>query len=72
MPRPSTLPEPWLSLAEKLGGVQALCDALNTAPATIHHWAHGHRTPSGTAMMAIENLFWNNDLDSPWGGGQRG
>jgi DNA-binding transcriptional regulator YiaG len=51
MPRPTTLPEPWISLARKLGGVQGLADALGVAPNTIYRWAHGQRKLSGPARL---------------------
>ena len=65
MPRPTTLPEPWLSLAKKLGGVGALAVALGTTPRTINQWAHGTRTPRGTARVAILAIFVNNKLAPP-------
>ena len=56
MPRPSTLPEPFLSLAARLGGVQRVADALLTTPRTIHRWAHGVRKPNRQAQAMIDAL----------------
>ena len=57
MPRPTTLPDPWRSLAAKLGGVQALADALHASPRSIHQWAHGTRKPSRQAQVLIDALM---------------
>jgi transcriptional regulator with XRE-family HTH domain len=63
--RPTTLPEPWRSLAAKLGGVQALAEALGTSRRTLDHWARGDRTPGGTAQVAISALFRAHHLEPP-------
>ena len=39
MPRPTELPEPWRSMAEKLGGVQAIADVLEVDVRTVRRWA---------------------------------
>lgn len=65
MPRPSTLPEPWRTLAVRLGGVQALADALHSSPRTVHQWAHGQRRPQGPARAAIQALFAAHGLAVP-------
>ena len=65
MGRPPTLPEPWRSLAAKLGGVEALAAALGTTRRTLDHWARGDRHPGGTARQAIRALFEAHDLESP-------
>lgn len=57
MPRPSTLPEPWRTLAEKLGGVQALANALHSSTRTINRWANGQRIPRGPALELIRQVF---------------
>jgi DNA-binding transcriptional regulator YiaG len=66
MPRPDSLPEPWHSLAEKLGGVQAFADAMFSTPRAIHQWAHGKRTPRGPARAMLEELFQRHGLTAPW------
>ena len=65
MPHPITQPEPWRSLAVRLGGVGALAEALGTSPRTLDHWARGDRHPGGTARMAILSLFAAHGLDPP-------
>ena len=65
MPRPTTLPDPWRSLAEKLGGVGALASALGATRRTLDHWARGDRTPGGTAQKAIAALFAAHKLEPP-------
>ena len=65
MPRPTTLPEPWRTLAARLGSVQALADALGTAPRTINQWAMSERSPRGTARIAIMALFRRHKVEPP-------
>lgn len=65
MPRPSTLPEPWRSMADKLGGVQALADALHSDPRTINRWATGERVPRGPALELIRLEFTKARLPIP-------
>lgn len=56
MARPSTLPEPWRSLALELGGVQALADALGVTPLTIRRYASGEIKMGGPARKLFEAL----------------
>ena len=65
MPRPTTLPEPWRTLAVRLGGVQALADALHSSPRTIRQWAHAQRRPQGPAQAAIAALFAAQGIPAP-------
>lgn len=65
MPRPSTLPEPWRSLATRLGGVSELAKALGTVPRTINDWAMGTRTPRGPAWLLIQKVFTEAGLPIP-------
>ena len=65
MGRPPTLPEPWRSLAARLGGVEALAAALGTTRRTLDHWARGDRSPSGTSRQAIRALFAAHGFESP-------
>jgi len=51
MPRPTTLPAPWLSLARKLGGVGALAVAMGVTPRTINRWAKCEMWMSGSARV---------------------
>ena len=65
MPRPTTLPAPWDRLAEILGGVAQVADALGTVPRTINQWAKRERTPRGPARKLIEQVFRANGIDPP-------
>jgi hypothetical protein len=65
MSRPTTLPEPWRSLAAKLGGVGPLADALGVPPRTLRRWAQGERHASRTAQMTIDALFQSHHLEPP-------
>ena len=61
MSRPSTLPEPWRSLADKLGGVQALADVLLCDVRTVRRWANGETKPDRRAWEWIRAAFqWAN------------
>jgi len=64
MSRPTTLPEPWRSLAEKLGGVQALADRLGITTRTINRWANGQMGMSGTARKLFEALCQGCGIDA--------
>lgn len=63
MARPTTLREPWRSLAERLGGVGALAEALGADRRTVTRWACGDRQPSATAQIAIDALFRREGLE---------
>ena len=65
MPRPTTLPEPWRSLADALGGVQALSEELHSDPRTIRRWAAAERTPGGPARALIDALFRAHGIEPP-------
>lgn len=65
MSRPTTLPEPWRSLADKLGGVQALADALHSDPRTVGRWAAGERTPRGPARALVDALCKRLHVPAP-------
>ena len=57
MARPITLPEPWRSLALKLGGVQALADRLGTTPRTINRWANGKMGMNGLEFVLFDSSW---------------
>ena len=57
MGRPTTLPEPWRSLALRLGGVQALADYFGVTPRTIGRWAAGDMRMSGPARKMFEAVL---------------
>ena len=65
MPRPTTLTEPWRSLAERLGGVQALADALHSAPRSVRQWAAGERRPRGPVLALLAQLLERYGLTPP-------
>ena len=56
MPRPTTLPEPFLSLAQKLGGVQALADALGVTRRTLNRYGTGEIKMGGSARILFLRL----------------
>ena len=66
MPRPSTLPAPWSLLAEKLGGVQALADAMLCDVRTVRRWANGETSPDRRAREWILAAFRQAKLPEPW------
>ena len=65
MPRPTTLPSPWLELSEKLGGVSALATTLGVRPNTVFYWARRQRRPNGAAWAYIEHVFAANGIEPP-------
>ena len=62
MGRPTTLPPEWQALADKLGGVKALCERLGCAERTLRHWASGDRQPSKPVQKVIEDLCHENGI----------
>ena len=66
MPRPTTLPEPWASLAAKLGGVRQLADALICDARTLHRWAHGDTKPDRRARDVIQHVFRHYGVQAPY------
>ena len=65
MPRPTSLPEPWRSLALRVGGVEALAEALHSNVSTVRRWAHEERSPAGPARALIRALFEAHGIDPP-------
>lgn len=63
--RPVTLPSPWKELAETMGGVQAVADALASSPRTVRQWAHGERTPRGPSRVLVDRLFRRHKIQVP-------
>lgn len=63
MTRPMNIPDPWRSLAVKLGGVQLLADALHSSPRTINRWANSQRMPRGPALELIRQVFAANGIE---------
>lgn len=60
-----SLPEPWLSLARKLGGVEALAERLHTTTRSVNRWAKGERVPSGMEQVYIRWVFAEFDVSPP-------
>ena len=79
MSRPTTLPEPWRSLAAELerrwldthpgqscpGGVTLTAEALESSTKAVYQWAHGQRAPRGPARRLIDQLFRDCGLEPP-------
>jgi transcriptional regulator with XRE-family HTH domain len=65
MGRPTTLPEPWRSLAEKLGSVQALADVLLCDVRTVNRWANGETQPDRRAREWIQAAFHQAGIPPP-------
>lgn len=65
MPRPTTLPEPWRTLAVRLGGVYALALALYSDERTVRRWARRERLPRGPAVARIAELFRRYHMEPP-------
>ncbi len=81
MPRPTTLPEPWRSLAAELerrwladaghdgqscpGGVTLAAEALRCSPVTLRRWAAGTQPPDPRAQAWIQSVFRSCGLEPP-------
>lgn len=57
MARPSTLPEPWRSLALKLGSVQALADTLGVHRSAINRYALGQMKMKKSVQILFDQLL---------------
>ena len=64
MPRSTTLPEPWRSLAERLGGVGALAEAFGVERLTVRRWAKGERKLEGPAKKLFEALLREHKIEA--------
>ena len=81
MPRPTTLPEPWRSLAAELerrwladaghdgqscpGGVTLAAEALRCSVRTLRNWAHGETTPNQRDLVVLRSVFRGQGLEPP-------
>ena len=63
--RPTTLPEPWRSLAIAVGGVAPLSALLCSSQDAIHSWANGTRHPRGPTLKLIREMFWAFGINPP-------
>jgi hypothetical protein len=61
--RPNTLPEPWRTLAERAGGVEALGRVFVVTPRAIHRWAHGTYPMAAPHKIVFERLLKEAGLD---------
>jgi len=67
MPRPTTLPEPWQTLAARVGGVQALADRFCVVPSSVYYWSRQQRGMSRMAKMVLQQLLKELDIkDTAW------
>lgn len=57
MARPSTLPEPWRSMALKLGSVQALADKLGVHRSAINRYALGQMEMKKSVQILFDQLL---------------
>ena len=60
--RPSTLPEPWHTLAEKAGGVGELAERLGVSVRALRDWAHGKAKPIKVFDDKIKRLAKKLDV----------
>lgn len=66
MSRAPGLPEPWLSLAHAMGGVEALADKLQTTRWSVWAWANGHREPGPHVRDAVNDLARRLGVKEPF------
>jgi hypothetical protein len=52
-------------MADKLGGVQALADALLCSPRTVNRWATGDTIPDARSWAWIDDVFKRNRIKPP-------
>jgi len=65
MGRPTTLPEPWCSLADRLGGVGAAAALWGVTPRTVGRWATREMGISGPARALVLQSFRDVKIDPP-------
>ena len=65
--RPSTLPEPWATLAAACGGVGPLADALQVSGRTLHRWGLGMRPRSIAVRRRVEIVARRYGVSDPFG-----
>lgn len=65
MGRPSTLPEPWLSLATAYGGVQRLAEACGVSERQLRRWGTGVR-PGAMVRKAVNAMARRRGIAEPW------
>jgi transcriptional regulator with XRE-family HTH domain len=65
MPRPMTLPPPWLDLAHHIGGVSGIAWRCGVSPSTVYRWARGISTPSEEHQEHLCDVFDDYSLPQP-------
>jgi hypothetical protein len=56
MGRPVSMPEPWRSLAGKMGGVKALAKAFGAPERSLRRWATGETPAPGPVRVILQQL----------------
>lgn len=64
--RPTTLPSPWRELAEHVGGVMALAEALGVERRTLERWGARERTPSPVMQRHVNAFARRRGLVAPY------
>jgi len=65
--RPSTLPEPWRTLAARAGGVEKLARRFDVDPRVVRYWAHGQSNMAGPSKTLLKMLIVEYGLeDAAW------
>ncbi len=59
------LPEPWLTLAQRMRGVGKLAKSLGVSRRYLAFWAKGERVPASTARLMITALFQEYGVPPP-------
>jgi len=62
--RPSTLPEPWRTLAARVGGVGNLAECFGVDPRVVRYWAHDEKGMHGPSKKIFESLLREHGIDS--------
>ena len=65
MARPSTLPTPWLDLANAVGGIETLCTCLSWSYMALYRRARGLVGIPKADRMLIEQLAKQHHVTSP-------
>jgi hypothetical protein len=65
MSRATTLPSPWIELAERMGGVEALAEACGVVQSTLWRWARGKR-PGAVVQRHVNALARRRGLPLPF------
>lgn len=66
MGRPMTMPEPWRTLAAKVGGAAILAAALGVSRRQLLRWAKGERAPSEFTRAAVQQYATKHGVRGLW------